>query len=69
MEKRQCVSLLRNFCLVSKCISSSVFFFFGEISQAGERKKNPGESNKGFFGNLFKENHHILKKKARSRQI
>jgi hypothetical protein len=46
-----------------------VFFLFGEISQAGEEKKNPGESNKWFFGNLFKENRHILKKKARSRQI
>jgi hypothetical protein len=25
-------------------------FFFGEILQAGEKKKNPGESNKGLVG-------------------
>ncbi len=27
------------------------FSFFGEISHAGEEKKNPAESNKGLFGN------------------
>jgi hypothetical protein len=45
-------------------------FFFGEISHAGEKKKHPGESNKGLVGIFFKKNHHILRKKrAKSRHI
>jgi hypothetical protein len=38
-------------------------FFFGEISDAGEEKKNSGESNKGLFGNFLKRKSPYLEKK------
>jgi hypothetical protein len=39
---RQCITVVHE----HQC------FFFGEISDAGEEKKNSGESNKGLFGNF-----------------
>jgi hypothetical protein len=59
-KKVVCCFLLRNFCLES---SYSVFSFWLNFASWRE-KENPRESNKGFFGNLFKGNRHILKRKS-----